>query len=141
MSFWWRLFPGTCFFPSDNIVEELKQKLGNDKVILGLSGGVDSTVAAVLLNKAIGSNLHCIFVDNGLLRKNEFENVMESYKDLGLNVIGVNAGELFLSKLKDVTDPELKRKAIGVTFIEVFEAEASIQIYHTGLHQNLLTVP
>jgi GMP synthase (glutamine-hydrolysing) len=81
-------------------------------------------VAAVLLNKAIGSNLHCIFVDNGLLRKNEFEDVLESYKDLGLNVIGVNAGELFLSKLKDVTDPELKRKAIGATFIEVFEAEA-----------------
>ena len=108
----------------DNIVEELKQQLGDDKVILGLSGGVDSTVAAVLLNKAIGANLHCIFVDNGLLRKNEFEDVLESYKDLGLNVIGVNAGELFLSKLKDVTDPELKRKAIGATFIEVFEAEA-----------------
>ena len=108
----------------DSIVEELKEKLGDDKVILGLSGGVDSTVAAVLLNKAIGSNLHCIFVDNGLLRKNEFEDVLESYKDLGLNVIGVNAGELFLSKLKDVTDPELKRKAIGATFIEVFEAEA-----------------
>ena len=108
----------------DNIVEELKQQLGDDKVILGLSGGVDSTVAAVLLNKAIGSNLHCIFVDNGLLRKNEFEDVMESYKDLGLNVIGVNAGPLFLSKLDGVTDPELKRKAIGATFIEVFEAEA-----------------
>ena len=108
----------------DNIVEELKEKLGDDKVILGLSGGVDSTVAAVLLNKAIGSNLHCIFVDNGLLRKNEFEDVMESYKDLGLNVIGVNAGELFLSRLAGVTDPEEKRKAIGVTFIEVFEAEA-----------------
>ena len=108
----------------DNIVEELKEKLGDDKVILGLSGGVDSTVAAVLLNKAIGSNLHCIFVDNGLLRKNEFEDVMESYKDLGLNVIGVDAGELFLSRLAGVTDPEEKRKAIGVTFIEVFEAEA-----------------
>lgn len=108
----------------DNIVEELKEKLGDDKVILGLSGGVDSTVAAVLLNKAIGSNLHCIFVDNGLLRKNEFEDVMESYKDLGLNVIGVNAGELFLSRLAGVTDPEEKRKTIGVTFIEVFEAEA-----------------
>ena len=108
----------------DNIVEELKEKLGDDKVILGLSGGVDSTVAAVLLNKAIGSNLHCIFVDNGLLRKNEFEDVLESYKDLGLNVTGVNAGELFLSKLAGVTDPEEKRKAIGVTFIEVFEAEA-----------------
>ncbi|MBQ8222388.1 MAG: glutamine-hydrolyzing GMP synthase [Bacteroidales bacterium] len=108
----------------DSTVEALKKQLGNDKVILGLSGGVDSTVAAVLLNKAIGSNLHCIFVDNGLLRKNEFEDVLDSYKDLGLNVIGVNAGELFLSKLVGVTDPEAKRKAIGTTFIEVFEMEA-----------------
>lgn len=108
----------------DNTIDALKQQLGDDKVILGLSGGVDSTVAAVLLNKAIGSNLHCIFVDNGLLRKNEFQNVMDSYKDLGLNVVGVNAGELFLSKLAGVTDPEEKRKIIGATFIEVFEAEA-----------------
>lgn len=108
----------------ETTVEALKKQLGDDKVILGLSGGVDSTVAAVLLNKAIGSNLHCIFVDNGLLRKNEFEDVLDSYKDLGLNVIGVNAGELFLSKLVGVTDPEQKRKAIGTTFIEVFEMEA-----------------
>lgn len=108
----------------ETTVESLKKQLGDDKVILGLSGGVDSTVAAVLLNKAIGSNLHCIFVDNGLLRKNEFEDVLDSYKDLGLNVIGVNAGKLFLDKLVGVTDPELKRKAIGTTFIEVFEMEA-----------------
>ena len=108
----------------ETTVEALKKQLGDDKVILGLSGGVDSTVAAVLLNKAIGSNLHCIFVDNGLLRKNEFEDVLDSYKDLGLNVIGVNAGKLFLDKLVGVTDPEQKRKAIGTTFIEVFEMEA-----------------
>lgn len=108
----------------ETTVEALKKQLGDDKVILGLSGGVDSTVAAVLVNKAIGSNLHCIFVDNGLLRKNEFEDVLDSYKDLGLNVIGVNAGKLFLDKLVGVTDPELKRKAIGTTFIEVFEMEA-----------------
>lgn len=108
----------------DTTVEAMRAKLGNDKVILGLSGGVDSTVAAVLLNKAIGKNLTCIFVDNGLLRKNEFEDVLDSYKDLGLNVIGVHAGNLFLSKLAGVTDPEAKRKAIGSTFIDVFEAEA-----------------
>ena len=108
----------------DTTVETMCAKLGNDKVILGLSGGVDSTVAAVLLNKAIGKNLTCIFVDNGLLRKNEFEDVLDSYKDLGLNVIGVHAGNLFLSKLAGVTDPEAKRKAIGSTFIDVFEAEA-----------------
>lgn len=108
----------------DNTVVALKDKLGDDKVILGLSGGVDSTVAAVLLNKAIGNNLTCIFVDNGLLRKNEFEEVLDSYKDLGLNVIGVNSGSLFLERLQGVSDPEAKRKAIGGTFIEVFDAEA-----------------
>lgn len=108
----------------DTTVEAMRAKLGDDKVILGLSGGVDSTVAGVLLNKAIGKNLTCIFVDNGLLRKNEFEDVLDSYKDLGLNVIGVHAGDLFLSKLAGVTDPEAKRKAIGSTFIDVFEAEA-----------------
>lgn len=108
----------------DNTVAAMKEKLGDDKVILGLSGGVDSTVAAVLLNKAIGSNLTCIFVDNGLLRKNEFEEVLDSYKDLGLNVIGVNSGSLFLERLQGVSDPEAKRKAIGGTFIEVFDAEA-----------------
>ena len=108
----------------DNTVASLKQQLGDDKVILGLSGGVDSTVAAVLLNKAIGKNLTCIFVDNGLLRKNEFEDVLDSYKEMGLNVIGVHSGHLFLEKLKGVTDPEAKRKAIGSTFIDVFDAEA-----------------
>lgn len=108
----------------DSTVASLRAKLGDDKVILGLSGGVDSTVAAVLLNKAIGSNLTCIFVDNGLLRKNEFEDVLDSYKDLGLNVIGVDSGALFLEKLRGVTDPEAKRKAIGTTFIDVFETEA-----------------
>ena len=108
----------------DNTVASLKKQLGDDKVILGLSGGVDSTVAAVLLNKAIGRNLTCIFVDNGLLRKNEFEEVLDSYKEMGLNVIGVHSGHLFLEKLKGVTDPEAKRKAIGSTFIDVFDAEA-----------------
>ena len=108
----------------ENTVASLREQLGDDKVILGLSGGVDSTVAAVLLNKAIGDHLTCIFVDNGLLRKNEFEDVLDSYKEMGLNVIGVHAGPLFLKKLEGVTDPEEKRKAIGSTFIEVFDAEA-----------------
>lgn len=105
-------------------VGEIRTKVGSDKVILGLSGGVDSTVAAVLMNRAIGDRLHCIFVDNGLLRKNEFEDVLESYRDMGLNVRGVRAGELFLDALKGVSDPEMKRKAIGKTFIDVFNAEA-----------------
>lgn len=105
-------------------VKELKEKLGNDKVVLGLSGGVDSTVAATLLNEAIGDRLHAIFVDNGLLRKNEYQNVLEQYREIGLNVTGVDASEQFLSALKGISDPELKRKAIGKTFIEVFEAEA-----------------
>ncbi len=108
----------------ENTITGLKQQLGNDHVILGLSGGVDSTVAAVLMNKAIGNNLHCIFVDNGLLRKDEFSSVLASYKDMGLNVTGVDASERFLSALKGVTDPEKKRKAIGNAFIEVFDAEA-----------------
>jgi GMP synthase (glutamine-hydrolysing) len=105
-------------------VAELKKKIGNDQVILGLSGGVDSSVAAVLINKAIGKNLHCIFVDNGLLRKNEFEEVLKQYRGMGLNVIGVNASEKFMAALKGVTDPEKKRKAIGGTFIDVFDSEA-----------------
>ncbi|MBN2175564.1 MAG: glutamine-hydrolyzing GMP synthase [Bacteroidales bacterium] len=105
-------------------VEQLKTKLGTDKVVLGLSGGVDSTVTAVLLDKAIGKKLTCIFVDNGLLRKNEFENVMESYQHMGLNVVGVDAKERFYKALKGVTDPEKKRKAIGGTFIDVFDEEA-----------------
>ena len=108
----------------DSTIADLKQKLGNDKVVLGLSGGVDSSVAAVLLHKAIGKNLYCIFVDNGLLRKNEFENVLDSYKDMGLNVTGVNAKDQFLNALAGISDPETKRKAIGKTFIEVFDAEA-----------------
>jgi GMP synthase (glutamine-hydrolysing) len=105
-------------------IKELKEKLGNDKVILGLSGGVDSSVTAELLNRAIGKNLTCIFVDNGLLRKNEFNKVLASYKDMGLNVIGVDAKEKFYNDLKGVTDPEEKRKIIGRNFIEVFEEEA-----------------
>ncbi len=105
-------------------VKDLKEKLGSDEVILGLSGGVDSSVAAVLLNKAIGSRLHCIFVDNGLLRKNEFEDVLEQYKDMGLNVVGVRAADRFLAALKGISDPEGKRKAIGKTFIDVFDSEA-----------------
>jgi GMP synthase (glutamine-hydrolysing) len=108
----------------DMTVAELKQKLGNDKVVLGLSGGVDSSVAAVLLHKAIGANLHCIFVDNGLLRKNEFENVLDSYKHMGLNVKGVNAKQRFYDELKGLSDPELKRKAIGKVFIDVFDDES-----------------
>lgn len=108
----------------ESAVRELRAKIGDDKVILGLSGGVDSTVAGVLLNKAIGKNLHCIFVDNGLLRLNEFKDVLASYEDMGLNVTGVDASERFLSALKGVTDPEAKRKAIGKTFIEVFDEEA-----------------
>lgn len=108
----------------ESTVAELKEQLGNDKVILALSGGVDSSVTAVLLHKAIGKNLTCIFVDHGLLRKNEFENVMHDYEHLGLNVIGVNAKEKFFSALKGVTDPEEKRKIIGRGFIEVFDEEA-----------------
>lgn len=108
----------------DTTIAELRAKIGNDRVILGLSGGVDSTVAAVLLHKAIGENLHCIFVDNGLLRKDEFSSVMSSYKDMGLNVVGVDASKPFLSALEGVTDPELKRKAIGKTFIDIFNEEA-----------------
>ncbi len=108
----------------ETTVQELKKQLGNDKVVLALSGGVDSSVAAVLLNKAIGKNLTCVFVDHGLLRKNEFENVMRDYEHLGLNVIGVNAKERFYSALAGVTDPEKKRKIIGTGFIDVFDEEA-----------------
>jgi GMP synthase (glutamine-hydrolysing) len=108
----------------DETVNDLKSKLGNDVVIMGLSGGVDSTVAAVLIQRAIGNNLHCIFVDNGLLRKNEYEQVLESYKHLGLNVTGVDASDRFYSALAGVSDPELKRKAIGKAFIEVFDEES-----------------
>ena len=105
-------------------VDDLKSKLGKDKVVLGLSGGVDSSVAAMLLHKAIGDNLYCIFVNNGLLRKNEFDEVLDQYKHMHLNVIGVDASDRFLDALKGISDPELKRKAIGRTFIEVFDDEA-----------------
>ena len=108
----------------DTTVAEIRQQVGNDRVILGLSGGVDSSVAAVLLNKAIGKNLTCIFVDHGMLRKNEFRDVMHDYECLGLNVIGVDASEKFLGDLAGVTDPEQKRKIIGRDFVEVFNAEA-----------------
>jgi len=108
----------------ETTVKQLREKLGNDRVVLGLSGGVDSSVTGVLLNRAIGKNLTCIFVDNGLLRKNEFRNVMDSYQDMGLNVIGVDAREKFWSDLRGVFDPEQKRKIIGRNFIEVFDAEA-----------------
>jgi len=113
---------------SDSFVEStvlsLQQQLQNDRVLLGLSGGVDSSVAAMLLHKAIGKNLYCIFVDNGLLRKDEYEQVLDSYKHLGLNVIGVDAKQQFYDALAGLTDPELKRKAIGKTFIDVFDTEA-----------------
>ena len=108
----------------DSTVEELKQQLGNDRVILGLSGGVDSSVAAVLLNRAIGDRLTCIFVDHGMLRKNEFRQVMDDYKVLGLNVIGIDASEKFFADLAGVVEPEQKRKIIGRDFVEVFNAEA-----------------
>ncbi len=108
----------------DTTVAELKEQVGNDRVILGLSGGVDSSVAAVLLNRAIGKNLTCIFVDHGLLRKDEFKNVLHDYECLGLNVIGVDASEKFFKDLEGVTDPEKKRKIIGRDFVEVFNAEA-----------------
>ena len=112
----------------DNFIETtvaaLKAQVGKEKVVLGLSGGVDSTVAVVLLNKAIGSQLHCIFVNNGLLRKGEFQSVLEQYKGMGLNIKGVDASKEFLSALAGVTDPEVKRKTIGRVFIEVFDKEA-----------------
>lgn len=110
----------------DTTVAELKQQLGDDKVVLGLSGGVDSSVAAMLLHRAIGKNLYCIFVDNGLLRKNEFESVLHQYKDLGLNVKGVDASQQFYDALAGESDPEGKRKIIGRVFIEVFDQEANL---------------
>ena len=108
----------------EETVEVLKKTIGDDKVVLGLSGGVDSSVAAMLLHKAVGKNLYCIFVNNGLLRKNEYGEVLNQYKHMDLNVIGVDASKRFLDALKGISDPELKRKAIGRTFIEVFDDEA-----------------
>ncbi|MAN86189.1 MAG: glutamine-hydrolyzing GMP synthase [Algoriphagus sp.] len=108
----------------DATIEDLKSKIGSDKVVMGLSGGVDSSVAATLIHRAIGDQLTCVFVDNGLLRKNEFEEVLESYKDMGLNVIGVDSKQRFYDALAGLTDPEAKRKAIGRVFIEVFDDEA-----------------
>ncbi len=124
---------GICGLTQDwtpaSFIEEtiigLKEKLGDDKVVLGLSGGVDSTVAGVLLNKAIGKNLYCVFVDNGLLRKNEFESVLEQYKGMGLNIKGVDAKSRFYDALADISDPEEKRKAIGSIFIDVFDDHAN----------------
>lgn len=108
----------------ESTVRELREKIGDDKVVLGLSGGVDSSVAAMLLHKAIGENLYCIFVDSGLLRKNEYDEVIDSYRGLGLNVKGVDASDKFFGDLAGVTDPETKRKIIGRDFVEVFESEA-----------------
>ena len=110
----------------EETVQKIQSQVGDDKVILGLSGGVDSSVAAVLLHKAIGSNLHCIFVDNGLLRKDEFSSVLESYKGMGLNVKGVNASDKFYAELKGISDPEAKRKAIGKVFVDVFDEESKL---------------
>lgn len=110
----------------ESTVEALKAQLGDDKVILGLSGGVDSSVAATILHHAIGKNLHCIFVNNGLLRKNEYNDVLEGYKGMGLNVKGVDASEQFYAALKGLTDPEAKRKAIGKVFVDVFDEESKL---------------
>jgi GMP synthase (glutamine-hydrolysing) len=108
----------------DETIKDIQNTVGNEKVVLGLSGGVDSSVASLLIHKAIGKNLYCIFIDNGLLRKNEFEQVLHSYKDLGLNVIGVDAKQKFYDALKGISDPEKKRKTIGKIFIDVFDEEA-----------------
>lgn len=107
-------------------IEDLKNKIGNEKVILGLSGGVDSSVAAALLHKAIGQQLICVFIDNGLLRKNEFEEVLHSYKDMGLKVLGIEAKDHFYEELKGISDPETKRKIIGKAFIDIFEKQARL---------------
>ncbi len=108
----------------ESTITQLKEKLGNDKVVMALSGGVDSTVAATLIHRAIGTNLHCIFVDNGLLRKNEYQQVLDSYQHMGLNVKGVDAKDIFYKALTGLSEPEAKRKAIGKTFIEVFDTES-----------------
>jgi len=122
----------------ETTVAELKEKIGDEKVILGLSGGVDSSVAAMLLHKAIGSQLHCIFVNNGLLRKNEFDSVLEQYQGMGLNVKGVDASARFLDALKGESDPEGKRKIIGRVFIEVFDDESHLVENATWLAQGTI---
>ena len=129
------------FTPSafvEETIADLKSKIGNEKVVLGLSGGVDSTVAAVLLHRAIGTQLHCIFVNNGLLRKNEFQNVLKQYEGMGLNVKGVDASDRFLDALKGIDDPEQKRKAIGHSFIEVFDDESKLITDATWLGQGTI---
>jgi GMP synthase (glutamine-hydrolysing) len=108
----------------ESTIEQLRGKLGDDQVVMALSGGVDSTVAATLIHRAVGKNLHCIFVDNGLLRKDEFQQVLDSYQHMGLNITGVDAKEKFYAALSGLSEPEAKRKAIGRTFIEVFDDEA-----------------
>ena len=123
---------------AESTIISLRKQLGEDRVLLGLSGGVDSSVAASLLNKAIGKNLTCIFVDNGLLRKNEFSNVLDSYLGLGLNVVGVDASDRFLDQLEGVSDPEKKRKIIGRVFIEVFDEEAKKIKYVKWLAQGTI---
>lgn len=123
---------------AEETIENLREKIGKDKVVLALSGGVDSSVAATLLNEAIGDQLYCIFVDNGLLRKNEFEQVLDQYREMGLNIKGVDAKDRFYSALKEVTDPELKRKAIGKTFIDVFDDEAHLVKDVTWLAQGTI---
>tara|TARA_B100000902_G_scaffold30582_1_gene36626 strand:+ start:2493 stop:4028 length:1536 start_codon:yes stop_codon:yes gene_type:complete len=130
----YNFFVEICKFDQDwtpdsfvfNTIENLRKKLGDDKVVLGISGGVDSTVAAVILDRAIGKNLHCIFVDNGLLRKGEYQSVLNQYVGMGLNVKGVDAKQEFYKVLSGVTDPEEKRKAIGSKFIDVFEEESKM---------------
>jgi GMP synthase (glutamine-hydrolysing) len=118
----------SCDWTPDSFIEEsiesIRSKIGKDKVLMGLSGGVDSTVAATLIHRAIGDQLTCVFLDNGLLRKDEFRSVLHSYRNMGLHIIGVDASEEFLSQLQGLTDPELKRKAVGRVFIEVFQKEA-----------------
>jgi GMP synthase (glutamine-hydrolysing) len=125
----------------ESSIESLKEKLGNDKVVMALSGGVDSTVAAILVHKAIGKNLHCIFVDNGLLRKNEFEQVLDSYKHMGLNIKGVDAKDQFYTALQGLSDPEAKRKAIGKTFIDVFDQESHKISVTIKSHHNVGGLP
>lgn len=122
----------------EETIEQLREQIGTDKVLMALSGGVDSTVAASLLHRAIGDQLLCFFIDNGLLRKGEFEEVLASYQGMGLNIKGVDAKQLFYDSLKGLTDPEAKRKAIGHSFIEVFDREATAATGVTWLGQGTI---